>query len=154
MSSIFGGSKTQSSSSNQAYGTLSNALSSELKSATTGSSALASLLGGDLSGFNSFKNATGFDQTASAGATGITGSAAAGGLLRSGSTSKSLSSYNSALGNQYYQNYVSDLLSQAGLGNTAASILSSAGNTSQSSGSSKPGIAGFLGKLGTGMAGG
>lgn len=149
MSSIFGGSKQKSSStsSNQAYGTLNNAFSPLLGYASQGAQGLSALLGGDVSGLNAYKNATGFDAAAEAGSRGITGNAAAGGLLRSGSTGKALQRYGQEISNQYANNYMDRLLAQANLGYQAGNILSSAGNTSQStsSGKSKKGIGGFLG---------
>lgn len=145
MSSIFGGSKQKSSSSNQAYGNISQAFSPLESTATTGVNALNSLLSGDSSGFDAYKNATGFNAAAQQGSQGITGNAAAAGLLRSGSTGKALQSYGDNLQNQYASQYTNNLMNQANLGFQAGSLISGAGSTSQGSGSSKPGIGKFLG---------
>lgn len=143
MGSIFGGSK--SSSSNKAYGTINSAFSPLLNYASKGASGIASLLGGDSSGLNAYKNAVGYDATAKMGSQGITGNAAANGLLRSGSTGKSLTSYGNTLSNQYANDYLSKLGTLAGLGMNAGSLLSNAGSTSTSSQS--PNLAGLLGGL-------
>lgn len=162
MSQIFGGSKQNStgtsSSSNRAFDQLSAAFGPTFGYAQTGGDALIKLLSGDASGFNAYKNATGFDQAAEAGSRGITGNAAAGGLLRSGSTSKGLASFYNGLQNQYAGNYMDRLLGLAGLGIQGGNVVSGAGNVSQSQsqskGSSKPGLGGFLGAIGAGIAGG
>lgn len=150
MSSVFGGSKqkSSSSSSNQAYGDILQNYGGLQNEATTGTNALNALLSGDASGFNAYKNATGFNAAALQGSQGITGNAAASGLLRSGSTGKALQSYGDNLQNQYASQYTSGLLNQANLGFQAGSLISGAGSTSQSSGSSstKPGISKLIGQ--------
>lgn len=154
MSSIFGGSKQKSSSSNQAYSTIANAYTPLLSYVSDGASGLASLLSGDSSGLDAYKTATGYDATAEQGSTGITDNAAAGGLLRSGATSKALQNYGTTLSNQYATNYASQLATLAGLGLSAGSTLTSAGSTSSSSGSSKNGISSLLGAAASGTAAG
>lgn len=158
MSKIFGGSKQNStaSSSNRAFDQLSSAFGPTFGYAKTGGDALLKLLSGDASGFNAYKDATGFDFAAEQGSRGITNNAAAGGLLRSGSTSKGLGAFYNGLQNQYAGSYMDKLLGLAGLGFQGGNIVSGAGNVSQSksSGSSKPGLGGFLGALGSGIAAG
>lgn len=152
MGSIFGGSKSKSTSSNQAYGTLSTAFSPLLGYAQQGAQGLAALLGGDTSGFEAYKRATGFDAAAETGSRGITGNAAASGLLRSGSTSKALQSYGTNLQNQYSQNYLDNLLSLANTGLQAGNVLSGAGATSTSTSKSKSGLGGLVGSIASGVA--
>lgn len=147
-SALFGGSKQKSS--NKAYGDISNAFKPALGYTTQGGDAISALLGGDASGFNKYKDATGFDWQAEQGSRGITGNAAASGLLRSGATSKSLVNYGENLQNQFADNYLTKLLGLAGLGTQAGSVLAGSGQVSK--GSSKPGLGGFLGKLGAGIA--
>ena len=142
---IFGGEKQKASSQNQAYGALNQAFSPLFGQAANGANALTALLNGDSSGFNTYKNMTGFDAAMQAGSRGITGNAAANGLLRSGSTGKALVNYSNQMQNQSYQDYFNNLLGQAGLGFQAGNLVSGAGQTSQSSGSKKPGISKFLG---------
>lgn len=156
MSSIFGGSKQQStqSSSNQAFQPVSTAFSPLLGNAAQGASGIQALLSGDPTGFNAYKGATGYDAASEAGSRGITGNAAAGGLLRSGSTAKALQAFGTSMQNQYANSYLDRLFQQAGLGFNAANAMTGAGGISQglSSGSSKPGIGGFLGSVASGIA--
>lgn len=158
MKGVFGGksSKQTSHSENQAYDYLQNTFSPLTSQASTGANALSALLSGDSSGFDAYKAATGFDATAEEGSRGITNNAAANGLLRSGSTAKGLQAYGDTIQNQFAQNYLSNLFNQANLGLSAGNLISGAGQVSDSTGTSseKPGIAGFLGKLGSGIAAG
>jgi hypothetical protein len=133
---IFGGKK--SSTSNKSYNELNSAFSPITSQAGTGADALSALLGGDATGFNNYKAATGFDGAAEAGSRGITGNAAASGLLRSGSTGKALEAYGTGLQNQYAQSYLGNLFNQANLGLDAGKVISGAGQTSTSS--EKPGL--------------
>lgn len=152
MSSIFGGSKSKNSSSNQAYGDILSNYGGLQGTAATGTNALSALLGGDASGFNAYKQATGFDAAAKQGSQGITGNAAAAGLLRSGSSSKALQSYGDNIQNQYAGQYMNGLMNQANLGFQAGSLISGAGQQSSGSSSSKPGIGKFIGQAATGAA--
>lgn len=158
MSKIFGGSKSKqsSTSSNRAYAPVSQSMSPLLSMAGTGANALQALLSGDTSGFQNFKDATGFDAVAEQGSRGITGNAAASGMLRSGPTAKSLQAFGTNLENTYANNYMDRLLQQAGLGFNAANAMTAAGGSSTSTGTSKskPGIGGFLGGIASGIAGG
>jgi len=152
MSKVFGGSKQKSSSSNQAFGQIRDTFSPLTGQAGEGANALSALLSGDVSGFNAFKQATGFDAMAEQGSRGITGNAAASGLLRSGSTGKALSAYGNMIQNQFADNYMNKLLAQAGIGLQAGNLIAGAGQTSQSSGKSKPGLGGLLGGAASGIA--
>lgn len=156
MSSIFGGSKSSqtSSSSNRAFDSLNQTFNPVTQNAASGANALAAFLGGDASGFNAYKKATGFDALTEQGSRGITGNAAAGGLLRSGSTGKALQDYGIRMQDQFAGNYMDRLMGQAGLGLQAGNLIAGAGQTSTSSGgsSNKPGIGGFLGAIGSGIA--
>lgn len=100
--------------------------------AGTGAEMLAGLLGGDASGFNAYKGATGFDQLVQEGSRGITGNAAAGGLLRSGGTGKAIANYGNMMQNQYANDYLNRALNLAGLGMNAGQLIASTGQTSQS----------------------
>lgn len=156
MSAIFGGKKSQSTdtSSNQAYSLLRDSLSPALSYLGEGASGISRLLGGDASGFNAFKQATGFDQALQAGSRGITGNAAAGGLLRSGSTGKALGNYTNQMQNQYANNYLQNLLGLSGIGAQAGQIIGGAGATREAKSTSKekPGLGGFLGQASAGAA--
>lgn len=152
MGGIFGGSKSKQTSSNQAYGYLKDQFGGLTNLAQTGSDAFSKLLSGDTSGFNAFKQATGFDAAAETGSRGITGNAAAGGMLRSGGTSKALQNYGNQMQNQYANSYLDKTLAQANMGYQAGQIIGSAGNTSTSQSKSKGGIGGFLGSALGGIA--
>lgn len=145
MSSIFGGSKSKSSQSNQAYPFLQQQLGGVVGQAGTGANAIQALLSGDTTGFDQYKQSTGFNQLLQEGSRGITGNAAAGGLLRSGSTGQAIANYGNLFQNQYADNYFNKLLGQSGLGIQAGQTIGGAGTTSTSSSKSKPGIGGFLG---------
>jgi hypothetical protein len=152
MSKIFGGSKSKQSSSNQAFGQIRDTFTPVTDNAAKGANALAALLSGDTSGFNTYKDATGYDFMAEEGSRGITGNAAANGLLRSGSTGKSLVNYGNQLQQTFAGNYMDRLLAQAGLGLQAGQLIASAGNVSKGKSSSKKGLGGFLGTVGAGVA--
>ena len=115
MGGIFGG-PAKSKSSNQAYGTLKDAFSGALPFTQQGGNAMMALLGGDSSGFDKFKQATGFDFLSKQGSQGITGNAAAKGLLRSGGTGKALMDYGAGMQNKYANDYLSQLLGVGNLG--------------------------------------
>lgn len=159
-STIFGGNSQKSSStqtsSNRAYDTLNDNFGSLFGNAGEGIEGLKALLGGDATGFNKYKSATGFNSALGQGMSGITGAGAAGGLLRSGGTKKGLASFATGLQNQFAGSYMDRLLAQANSGFQAGSLVSGAGNTSTgtstSSGSSSPGIGGFLGSILGGVA--
>lgn len=156
MSSLFGGSKSKqtSTSNNQAFDQIKSTFSPATAYAGQGGDAIAALLGGDATGFNNYKDATGFDFLSQQGSRGITGNAAAGGLLRSGSTAKSLVDYGNNMQNQYSQDYLKNLLGLSGLGMQAGGLISGAGQQSNSTSksSSKPGVGGFLGAAMSGIA--
>ena len=148
MSSIFGGKKTSSSSqSNQAFGDIKGAFGGMMGNAQTGINSLMQLLGGDSSGFDQYKKATGFDAATEAGSRGITGNAAAGGLLRSGASGKALQAYGNQQQDQYAGNFMDRLMQQAQSGFNAGGLLSGAGNVQTGTSKEKPGIGGFLGQL-------
>lgn len=137
MSFLFGGSKSKSSSNNQAFPWLQNILGSGVQ---TGANALNTLGGALSGGFDAFKKNSGFDYALNTGQRNISGSAAARGLLNSGSTGKALAGYESNLGNQTYQNYLGQLGNVAQLGNQGAGVIAGAGQQSTGSGSSTGGL--------------
>lgn len=165
MSKIFGGSKSQqsskstsvseSSSSNRAFDFLRDAYSPVISAGNDAFSSLRALLGGDQTGFNNYKDATGFKFAEEQGAKGLFNQRAAGRTLQSGAAGKALVRYGNDIQQQYAGNYMDRLLGQAGLGMQAGSLVGGAGQTSKSFGnqtsesqgtsSSSPGIGGFLG---------
>lgn len=154
MSAIFGGSKSKqsSSSSNQAYPYLQQAYGGQVSNGTTANNSLLSLLtggAGSQDAFNNYKNSAGYRSTLDAGSHAITDNAASRGLLNSGATGKALTNYGQNLNQQYYNNYLNQLLGVSQQGLAAGGLIGGAGSTSSSTGSSssKPGIGGFLGAL-------
>lgn len=152
MGGIFGGSKSSSTTSNKAYDYLKGQFGPVTGYAGQGASAISKFLGGDSSGFNLFKRATGFDAASEVGSRGITGNAAAAGMLRSGGTSKALQAFGNQMQNQYAGNYLQQLLGLSGLGMNAGQLIGNAGQTTTSKSSSKNGIGGFLGSVASGIA--
>ena len=146
MSGIFGGSKQRSSSSNRAYDSINASFSPLFGQSTSAANQIQALLGGDASGFEGYKRATGFDAMAEQGARGITGSGAARGLLRSGSTGKALQGYGQNIQNQFANQYIQQLLGLGDMGLKAGGLVAGTGQTSTSSGRSKPGISGLIGQ--------
>lgn len=158
MGSIFGGKKSKSTdnSYNKSYDYIKDTYAPLTQYAGTGAEGISKLLSGDASGFNAYKNATGFNQLLQEGSRGITGNAAANGLLRSGGTGKALVNYGNTMQNQYADNFMQRLLGLSGLGMNAGQLIAGAGNVREANSSSKekPGLGGFLGTIGAGIAGG
>lgn len=126
---------------NQAYPFLQGALGDQVGNVGKGTSAIASLLGlggneDQTAAFNQFKDSSGYNFILDEGVRGITGSNAARGLLGSGSTLKGISQYSSNLANGFLNSYLSNLLGLSNTGIQAAQVLSTAGNTANSQGTS------------------
>ena len=126
---------------NQAYPFLQGALGGEVGNVHAGNSSIADLLGlngatSQSSGFNDFKNSSGYNFIQGEGLKGITSSNAAKGLLGSGPALKGITNYTTGLASNFLDSYLKNLqgLSANGLG--AAQVLSSAGNTANSQGTS------------------
>lgn len=154
MGSLFGGSKQKSTSSNQAYGTLSNALGGSLGYTQQGGDLIAALLGvgGDTSGFDNFLDSAGYNFVLDSGSRALRGSRAATGGLRSGMTDKALVRYGQDVGKSYLKDYMSNALNLANLGLGAGGVLAQAGNTSSSTSKSKNGLGGLLGTAASSIA--
>lgn len=157
MSSIFGGSHSQSQSQsyNQAYPYLQGALSGTVGTGTTAGTQIADMLGLNGSaaqnqGFNNWRNSTGYQFGLNQGVNSITGSAATQGLLNSGSTLKALNTYGQNYADTQYGNYTGQLQNLLNSGLQGAGILGAAGNVSNSNSSSSSnngGVGGFIGTL-------
>lgn len=149
MSAIFGGSKSSSTgrSENRAFGQLNEAFSPLFGQATDAASQISRLLGGDASGFNAYKDATGFDFMSEQGSRGITGNAAARGLMRSGATGQALANYGNQMQNQFASQYMDRLLGLGNMGLQAGNLVGNAGqvSTEQSRRREKPGLGRFIG---------
>lgn len=152
MSDIFGGSKEQSHSSNQAYPYLQGALSGTVGQGTSAGSQIANLLGlngggAQTDGFNQFRQSTGYQFGKDQGIQGIVGSQATKGLLNSGGTLKAIDQFGTDYANTKYQDYTSMLSGLLGQGLQGASILGNSGQVANASGSSTKGSGGFIGSL-------
>lgn len=123
--------------SNQAFPFLQNALGGVVSNVGSAAGGLSSLLGGDALGLHKFQDATGFGSQLQYGLRGVSSSGAAAGLLNSGSTQKALMNYGNMLENQSSQNYIQNLLGLGNLGLGAAGTIAGAGQTSSSKGSGK-----------------
>lgn len=144
-SALFGGKKEKSSSQNQAYGTLLGLLQPNIGMGNTAMSTLGSILGiGDpaagQSSLNNFLDSTGYKFLRDQGQAAITDNAAARGLLGSGSTAKRITSFNQDLASTKLNELMQNLFKFGDFGLNSANIISGAGQTSKSSGSSSNGI--------------
>lgn len=150
MSGIFGGSKSKSVNTNK--GVVTSAFQPLLGTAVTANQGITDLLGGNATGFNKYKDATGFNFDMFRGIDKI-GSASSGrGVFRSGARDKAVMEFGNELQNRYAQQYLQTLLGQSGQALGAGQLIAGVGQ--QSSSKSKPGIGGFLGGLASGAASG
>lgn len=152
MGKLFSGSQ-KSKTTNAAYGQIHDTFTPAIDKGVSSFLDMGKLLGGDSSGFDAYKKATGFDATAELGSRGITGNQAASGLLRSGGTGKALQNYGQTLQNQYAGDYMGGLNQQAGYGLNAASLLGQTA-TKTTKNKSKPGLGAILGGGLSAFAGG
>lgn len=163
---IFGGnnsssqSTSQSNSYNQAYPQLSSAFQGQIKNSGAASDQIANMLGlngpaGQQTGFDNWKNSTGYQFGLDQGVQGIVGNQATQGLLNSGSTAKAVDTFGQNYANTQYQNYLNPLEALLSSGNASAGVLANAGQTSNSTSNSnsngfsggQSGASGFLGSL-------
>lgn len=145
MSSLFGGSKSTSRSFNTNKDAINSAFSGSMGATGQSINSLQALLGGDSSGFRSFTDAIDLSGQMEMGSRGITGNAAARGLLRSGSTGRSLVDYEQMMENQAADQYMNRLLGVGQMGLGAGQLVAGAGQESTSRNKSKPGIGGLVG---------
>jgi hypothetical protein len=140
---IFGGpEKSKSHSYNRNFSEVSDAMEPSLGYVGAGGNAMSDLLGlgggeAQTEGLEKFANSGGMEFLRDQGNNQINSNASARGLLKSGSTIKSLERYGQGLGSTYLNQYMGNLkdLSQIGLG--AGGLMSSVGQTSKGSSSGK-----------------
>lgn len=141
MSGIFGGSRSRSRNVNN------DALVSQftplINQGVSANNQISALLGGDSSGFNRFKEATGFDFELGRGFDKIGSNAAARGVLRSGAAGRSLQEFGLGLKNRFAETYLRSLLGQTQGALGAGGVLASTGQESNTR--SKPGIGSLIG---------
>lgn len=147
-----GGSDQTSSSSNQAYPYLQGALSGVVGQGNNAGSQIANMLGlngaeNQSTGFDNWKNSTGYQFGLNQGTQAITGNAATKGLLNSGSTLKALNQYGQDYASTKNNDYTSQLQGLLGSGLAGAGVIGGAGNVSTSKASSDKGSGGFIGSL-------
>lgn len=152
MGSILGGSKSKSTSENQAYGDIKNWASPLLGYTGQGAQGLSALLGGDTSGLDAYKSAMGYDWELGQGTNNLLAKQAAVGGLDSGATLKGLAKYQTGLNNQYGTNYLQNLLGLSGIGTDAAQTLTTAGQKNTSTSKQAGGLGGVLGGLASNAA--
>jgi hypothetical protein len=131
LSALFGGSKNSSNSTskNLAYGDIKGATAAPMQAGFGGITRLGNALSG---GFDDYLDQSGFDFALGEGFKGITGAGAAKGLLRSGGTSKALATYADGMKRRAYDNYLNMEANLGQLGIGAGSLLSNAGQVSES----------------------
>lgn len=138
---------------NRSYDDISAAFKPLLGMANTGATGLNQFLSGDTSGFNTYKNNTGFDFLLGEGFRGIQGDAAARRMVRSGDALKSLQAYGTNLQSTFADKYLAQLLAQAQIGLGAGSAITDAGSVSKSQSTSEAkngkGLFGLLKGLGS-----
>jgi hypothetical protein len=126
---------------NQAYPFIQQQLGDQVGNVGRSSNAIANLLGlngasGQDEGFKNFRDSGGYNFIQGEGIKGIEGSMAARGLLGSGAALKGISNYSSGLASQYLDKYMSQLFGLNNSGLQSAQIISGAGNTANSQGTS------------------
>lgn len=165
MSGLFSNKSTTNSSgtsTNSAYPVLQQAFGGTLNHGGQANDAISAMLGlggntaEQSAAFNNYKNSTGFQSTLDAGSQAITDNNAAHGFLQSGATGKALTNYGQGVNQQYYQNYMNQLLGLSNQALGAGGLLSGAANkttTGTQQTSTKPGLGGLLGSLAAGIPG-
>lgn len=146
MDTLFGGSKTSSSSGNQAYGFIKDAFGGQAQSGANANNALAGLLGigGDPaaanSAFQNYLGSTGYQFQLNQGNNAINSNQATHGLLNSGATINASQAMGQNLASNYFNTYLQQLagMNQQALG--AGQLIAGAGQTSSSKGSTTNGI--------------
>lgn len=145
---------SQSTSSNQAYPFLQSALSGVVGQGAGAGSQIANMLGlggagAQGTGFDNWKNSTGYQFGLDQGTQAITGNAATKGLLNSGGTLKALNTFGQDYASTKSGDYMNQLQGLLGSGIQGANTIGGAGQVanSTSKGSSDKGAGGFVGSL-------
>lgn len=138
---FFGGKRAQSQetseSYNKAYEPISTAFSPMLGYAQEGASGMSNFLKGDFSGFEKYKQGTGFDFAMNRGQGAIDSQAAANRMVHSGAAAKSLQEFGNNIQSTYADKYLGGLNELSKLGTGAAGALVGAGGVSKGQGTSK-----------------
>lgn len=155
-------SQSVSNSYNQAYPFIQQQFGGLTNQVTSGANALQALLGGDMSGLNTFLNTTGYNFDRDRGEGSINTRLASQGMRNSGAALKALTTFNQGLRSTYSDKYIDTLLKQIGTGFNAGQLISGTGNTANSqsnsygqstgSSSSKGGIGQTVGSVAQAVA--
>jgi hypothetical protein len=160
MQSIFGGSRSKSSSTNRAFEQIRDGLTPTMERGNTAGEAIMALLGlgGDPEAqeeaMRTFAESSGQDFIMDQGSRAITGNAAAKGFLGSGPTLRALMGFGQDRGRTFVNDYLDRVSGVQDTGLKGAATIAGAGQQSSSSSSTKPGIGKFLGSVVGGIAGG
>lgn len=138
LGTLFGsGSKSSSSSDNQAYPWIKDTYAPMAQNGVGANNILSGLLTGDDdefdAGYDRFRESAGYRNVLDTAMRGLSGSAGSRGMLRSGSTLKALQDRAAGIGDQYFTNYLGQLSGLAGQGLNAGQLVAGAGQRSQSS---------------------
>lgn len=148
MSKIFGGSKSSSKNTNKDV--ITSAFQPLLGQAVNANNQVNTLLSGDATQFNKFKDAIGYDFELNRGLDQL-GSAFSGrNVFRSGARDKAIQEFGQGLNNRFAQQYLQSLLGQSGQALGAGQLVAGVGQETKSK--SKPGIGGLVGGLASGAA--
>ena len=148
MSSIFGGSRSRSRNTNKDV--INSAFAPLMGQAVTANNQISALLGGDASGFNRFKDATGFDFELMRGMDNVGSSFSGRNVFRSGARDRAIAEFGAGVNNRFAQQYIQSLLGQSGQALGAGQLVAGAGQESTSR--SKPGIGSLIGGAAAGAA--
>lgn len=146
---LFGGSKSKSTSDNQFAGSINSALTPAMTTGTNAMATLSNVLGlnggpAQTEAFDNFMNNSAFKSLMDESMRGITGSQAAGGMLSSGATLKAMQNRGQDLVRQKIGDYLSQVGNLATQGLNAAGIITNAGQRSKSKSTSSNGIVNSL----------
>lgn len=113
------------------------------------------ITGGNMDGFNAYRNSTGYNNIFNEAMRGVTANAATRGLLSSGATLRASQDRAGELAQQQYENYLRQMLEagriQLGAGGNLANTIAGAGSRGTSRGAVD--LLGGLGALGQGIGG-
>lgn len=149
---LMGGSSQSSTSKNVAFPWLKDALGGIVNTGGGANSQIAAMLGlggpeAQNTGFENWKNSTGYQFGMNQGMGAVTGGAASKGLLNSGGTLQALTKFGQDYASTKNNEYLTSLQGLVGNGLNAAGTVGNAGQVSNSSGSSSKGAGGFIGSL-------
>jgi hypothetical protein len=133
-------SQQTSESKNQAYPLIKEQLGGQIGNVDRSNNVISSLLGlggdGGRAGLDTFLNSSNYNFVRDEGIRGIDASNASRGLSQSGSALRGLSKYSSNLAQSFLDKYLGQLSGLSNSGLQSAQIITSAGNTSNSQGTS------------------